>query len=406
MIKLAGKIIDIETLYDDTHELCRDYEVEGAQAPDFRIRITPKDIDREREHSAETRKLEGRKPVEFSDGYIETLAVYRKIAEQLINDDIVLFHGSALAVDGEGIILTAKSGTGKSTLARHLRELMQDKLVMINDDKPLIGCNDGVRVHGTPWNGKHRIGNNVDYPLRKICVLERSDEPWIKKVEPITVLPELLQQTYRPADSELLAKTLTVLDKVCQAVECYRVGIVIDNRTAKLMAKTWDWEEKCAVRSIETQLKENGWIIYSNVGNSMMPLICQDKDLMVIEKRKTDVNGNPEPMHPFDAVLFKRDNGQLVLHRILEVRSQEGKPVYDICGDNQLWVERGVRDDQILGVLTKVIKDVNTANSYEMMADDAEHLEYVKKRVRRLPLMRAKTIPGRALRKVKRLLSK
>ncbi len=85
--------------------------------------------------------------------------------------DTVLFHGSALAIDGDGYLFTAKSGTGKSTHTRLWRERFGDRVVMINDDKPLLHIDAGsVIAYGTPWNGKHRLGTNASVPLRADCV--------------------------------------------------------------------------------------------------------------------------------------------------------------------------------------------------------------------------------------------
>ena len=95
--------------------------------------------------------------------------------------------------------------------------------------------------------------------------------------------------------------------------------------------------------SFEQILSEQGYIVYTNVGVSMMPLLRQGKDLMIIRKR-------PEGrLKPMDAVLFRRDNGQYVLHRIVKLQP-EG---YDILGDNCLASEY-VREEQVLGILSAV----------------------------------------------------
>lgn len=97
----------------------------------------------------------------------------------------------------------------------------------------------------------------------------------------------------------------------------------------------------------EEQLLLHGSLVYTNVGDSMMPLLRQHRDLMVIEKR-------PEGRcNKYDAVLYRRPSGEYVLHRILEVREDD----YVICGDNRWQREFGVKDDWILGVLTAVIRD-------------------------------------------------
>ena len=50
-------------------------------------------------------------------------------------------------------------------------------------------------------------------------------------------------------------------------------------------------------------------------------------------------------------MFYQRDNGQFIMHRIVKAR-RDGS--YDIVGDNQTEIERGVRRDQIFAVVTKV----------------------------------------------------
>jgi len=99
--------------------------------------------------------------------------------------------------------------------------------------------------------------------------------------------------------------------------------------------------------TFEEELNRHGSFTFTNVGTSMLPLLRQHKDLFVIEK-KTE-----ERCKRYDAVLYKRANGQYVLHRILRVRAKD----YILCGDHQFRREYGVTEDQILGVMTKIIRE-------------------------------------------------
>lgn len=99
----------------------------------------------------------------------------------------------------------------------------------------------------------------------------------------------------------------------------------------------------------ETELARHGRIIFPNKGTSMLPLLRQDRDLMVIRRRC------PERLNKYDAVLFKRGNGQYVLHRILSVE----KDGYLIAGDN-CWQREYVEEERVLGVLTAVVRDGRT----------------------------------------------
>lgn len=113
--------------------------------------------------------------------------------------------------------------------------------------------------------------------------------------------------------------------------------------------------------TFEEQISKNGKLIYTNVGDSMMPLIRQDKDLLIIEK----VNGR---LKKYDVPLYRRDSGQYVLHRILKVREND----YVICGDNRWKKEYGISDRHIVGVLTGIVRDGKTVS-----VTDKKYLLYV-----------------------------
>jgi len=225
-IKLAGLVIRIEALYDYIKEYCQEYITEESAC--YTIRIEPSDIAYERGRSKE--EQEG---VVFSDAYLETLAVYRKIAEWMPLHAVLLFHGSAIAVDGNGYLFTAKSGTGKSTHTRLWHQYFGERAVMVNDDKPLLEVTEtGVMVHGTPWNGKHRLSSNLTVPLKAICILTRDSKNHIEKITAGEAYVMLLQQCYRPADKQMMQRTLCLLDDLMQRVSFYRLGCNMEPEAA------------------------------------------------------------------------------------------------------------------------------------------------------------------------------
>lgn len=231
--KIADKNIKITSLYNNVHKYCHNYR--SSEIPDFTVEISQFDIDFERGKSACEHIIEGREIVNYPDSYLEELAVYRKIAEKMPEFNTFLFHGSAISVDGEGYMFTAPSGIGKSTHAKLWCELLGDRAVMVNDDKPLIKINENnVIVYGTPFNGKHRRGNNISVPLKAICILERSETNNIKKITAGDAYTMLLQQTYRPLDPVAMMKTLALLDKLKQLVSFYRLGCNMSIEAAKI----------------------------------------------------------------------------------------------------------------------------------------------------------------------------
>jgi len=221
--KIADKVVEVNSIYDEVHEYCADYLTD--EPADYSVTTSQEDIDFEREKSAREDEVEGNPTRHFSDSYLEELAVYRKIAEKMIDYDTMLFHGSVIAVDGIGYLFTAKSGTGKSTHTRLWREYFGERAVMVNDDKPLLKITgNGVIAYGTPYNGKHRLGANISVPLRAICILTRSAENRIESVTREQAYTMLLQQVYRPADILKMAETLSLVDRLADSVKLYQHG--------------------------------------------------------------------------------------------------------------------------------------------------------------------------------------
>ena len=242
-ITLAGKKILISPLFDATRDFCKDYLAEGKA--DFTVTVSPEDIVFEREKSAMEDAMENLPIHHYSDEYLETLAVYRKIANQILSHETLLFHGSAIAVDGEGYLFTAQSGTGKSTHTRLWRRMLGSRAVMVNDDKPLLRFKDDcVWVCGTPWNGKHRLGTNTMVPLKGISIIERGEKDVITPLSPEEALPMLMQQSHRPSDPCDMIKMLGLLDRLMQNVKFYRLQCTMDPNAAVVAYEGMKGKEK------------------------------------------------------------------------------------------------------------------------------------------------------------------
>lgn len=96
----------------------------------------------------------------------------------------------------------------------------------------------------------------------------------------------------------------------------------------------------------EQELDTHGFLIYTTAGCSMRPFLRSGEDLVCIERK------SPDRCRKYDAILYRRDNGRYVLHRVVKVRPDS----YTLCGDNCWSLEPGICEDQVLGVLTGVIR--------------------------------------------------
>lgn len=95
-----------------------------------------------------------------------------------------------------------------------------------------------------------------------------------------------------------------------------------------------------AIDVIEEILASGGEFQIYPKGTSMLPLIVQTRDTVVL-KRNFDF-----PAKKHDIAFYRRKDGQFVLHRVMKI-CDDG--TYTMCGDNQLLLEQGIEPSQILG---------------------------------------------------------
>ena len=88
---------------------------------------------------------------------------------------------------------------------------------------------------------------------------------------------------------------------------------------------------------LKLQLEQGGRAELIVTGSSMHPLYHSRRDKVILTPR---VAKKP------DVILYRRDNGQYILHRIV----REKKDIFIVTGDNQ-WVLEEVRPDQIIAAV-------------------------------------------------------
>ena len=91
---------------------------------------------------------------------------------------------------------------------------------------------------------------------------------------------------------------------------------------------------------IREELAEGKSVRFSPRGTSMLPMLRQESDSVVLSPL-------PQKLKKYDLPLYQRDNGQYVLHRV--VRAEE---TITCMGDNQFEKETGLRHDQMIAVVT------------------------------------------------------
>ena len=220
-LKIAELAIGVEARYDYLPRLAKDYLTD--EEPLFTVCATDADIAKEREESED----------DFSPGYLESIVVYRKIAERLPKYDAFVFHGAVLGYDGYAYLFTAKSGTGKTTHTRLWLSEIGGDVHYLNGDKPIIRFIDGRPIaFGTPYRGKEGYGINESLPIRSIAFLSRSEKNTARTVGTEEIDTFLATQVYMPHDPLAAIRTLKLIDKLQRSVRLVALGCNMEPEAA------------------------------------------------------------------------------------------------------------------------------------------------------------------------------
>ena len=104
-------------------------------------------------------------------------------------------------------------------------------------------------------------------------------------------------------------------------------------------------------------LKEGGTFPFYPRGTSMSPFILAERDMVVLSSL-------PDRLKKYQIVLYKRDNGAFVLHRIIRINGS----CCTMRGDNQFLSEPGIRRDQMIGIVSKIF-----CNDQPVNPNDTRH---------------------------------
>ena len=232
-LKIAGVSFEVYPMYETTAVYFRDYLTDDV--PDYRLEITRDDLTSEQIFLDQEARDEGMKLRKFTGPFLERNFIQRKVAEVLLNHDALLLHGSTVAVDGQAYLFTAACGTGKSTHTRLWRELLDERAVMVNDDKTFLQFTDDyVLAHGSPWSGKHGLDTNISAPLKGICILKRGNENRIRSITASESYDMLHHQSFHPEDINAQSTVQLLLQKLMQQIPLWEMECTKDLQAAEV----------------------------------------------------------------------------------------------------------------------------------------------------------------------------
>ena len=151
----------------------------------------------------------------------------------------VLMHASVVSLEGRGYLMTAPSGTGKSTHTRLWRQCF-DQCELVNDDNPVVRIEQGkAMVYGSPWSGKTPCYRNVCHPVGAYVRLFQEPENNIHPYQPLEayamLLPAMSSMVWDKRMQTGVSKTVAEMVRLSPM---YRLGCRPDEAAARLCRDT------------------------------------------------------------------------------------------------------------------------------------------------------------------------
>ena len=182
---LAGITVNCRITYPESAKFFRHYSVKPEKG------MIPAGLDRE-----DLYQIKKQYPADQPPAVSEIKMLSVILSDALLPYGRVIVHAVAFVYRNRAWLLTAPSGTGKTTLYRNLKQGWPKEITALCGDNPILQfMEDGtVLVHHSPWNGKEGYGSKMTSPLAGIILLEQSDRNNITLLSaPDAVLPMFFQ---------------------------------------------------------------------------------------------------------------------------------------------------------------------------------------------------------------------
>ena len=369
--KIADVIVEMDIRFDRLKNQAEQYLYKGNKKADITLVLEEKVMERARK---EFPKLD--------DGSLEYLLFGALFYDKLLDYDGMMLHASAVSVENRAYLFSANSGVGKSTHTTFWTQLIRGARI-INDDKPALRFIDGdIYVYGTPFSGKHDISINGRFLLGGICFLERGKENIIKDISPKDAIPLILPQTASMHSAERISKKLEVIDRLLTNSRLYKMQCTNDISAAKVsyekMRATVPVALKNILPVIDEMLYSGGKVTFTTNGASMQPILKSGDSVTLIKANEYKKG---------DVVLFRKEDGKFILHRIIRIRGNEVLTQ----GDSLSSIDEPIDKSKILGKAIAFIGENKTVYENEP-SYKLYKLIYMSCLGRKLRLLRRKII--------------
>lgn len=153
----------------------------------------------------------------------------------MLEKNIVSIHSALLEHNGQGILIAAASGVGKTTHARLWRD--KKNALIINGDRASCYQKEGKWIaFGTPWCGTSGENINRQVPVKALVLLRRGEENKIVALTSMEVLTQVLGLTICPLWPGYQEKVVNLLDTFLQDIPVVGLACRPDTAAVELLA--------------------------------------------------------------------------------------------------------------------------------------------------------------------------
>ncbi len=139
----------------------------------------------------------------------------------ILNYGFLSFHGVLMEYEGNGIIISAASGTGKTTHARLWRDLR--RALIINGDRAVCAKTaEGWTGYGLPWSGTSGEQINRSVAIRALVVLRRGETNEAHRISALEAFHQVFAHVLYPSwDKALTEKMMDLLESFLRDVPIF-----------------------------------------------------------------------------------------------------------------------------------------------------------------------------------------
>ena len=147
-------------------------------------------------------------------------------------------HAALVEKDGYGVVFLGPSGMGKSTQAKLWVEHQGADFII--GDRPALRRIDGQWMgFGMPWDGKDRIMQQKQVPIRALISLEQAPENSIRRLTKQEAMNVLLNQVMMPMwDDAAMALLTPLMGRLATEIPFYHLKNLPNREATELTRET------------------------------------------------------------------------------------------------------------------------------------------------------------------------